>query len=181
MMRFDQWKILIAGIALTAAHGAVQAIDSTYLQLAVGRRVQMVGLGAQWDWERRWFQSNGAHLGGYWDLSLAQWRGTQYRNIPGATQHITSVGLTPVFRLQHDRNKGFYAEAGIGIHLLSDLYDNNDSRLSTRLQFGDHGGIGYVFDNKLDIGLRLQHFSNAGVKEPNDGINFAVIRASYAF
>lgn len=180
-MRFDQWKSLLACIALTAVHGAVQAIDSTSLELAVGEKVQMLRLGAQWDWESRWFQSNGSHIGGYWDLSLAQWRGTQYQNIPGETQHITSVGLTPVFRFQQDSKKGFYGEAGIGLHLLSDLYDNDNRHLSTRLQFGDHVGIGYVFDNKLDLGLKLQHFSNGGFKNPNDGVNFAAIRARYAF
>jgi lipid A 3-O-deacylase len=180
-MRFTQWKCLIACIALTAAHGAVQAIDSTSLELAAGEKVEMVRFGVQWDWANRWFESNGSHIGGYWDLSQAQWRGTQYQNIPGKTQHITSVGLTPVFRFQQDSKKGFYSEAGIGIHLLSELYDNDDSRLSTHYQFGDHVGIGYVFNNKLDLGLKLQHFSNGGFKKPNDGVNFAVIRARYAF
>ena len=180
-MRFFQWKILMASITLTAAHGAAQAIDSTYFELAAGEKVQMVGVGAQWNWERRWFQSNGSHVGGHWDLSLAHWRGTARQNTPGEIQPITSVGITPVFRFQQDSQRGFYAEAGIGIHLLSELYDNNNKQLSTGLQFGDQIGIGFVFDNKLDIGLRLQHFSNGGIKEPNDGINFAVIRASYPF
>lgn len=180
-MRMTPWKSLIAGLALTAAHSAVLAIDAVSFEVATGDQVKMVRLGLQSDWEHRWFQSNGTHLGGFWDLSLAQWRGTQYQNIPGATQNITSIGLTPVFRFQQDSKKGLYAEAGIGIHLLSELYDNNNSHLSTSFQFGDEVGVGYVFNNKLDIGLKLQHFSNGGIKKPNDGVNFASIRARYSF
>jgi lipid A 3-O-deacylase len=35
--------------------------------------------------------------------------------------------------------------------------------------------------NNLDLGLKLQHFSNGGIKDPNDGVNFAVVRISYPF
>jgi lipid A 3-O-deacylase len=181
MMRFIHWRHLLACLALTAAHGAAQALDAASLELATADQVQMVRVGAQWNWERRWFQSNGTHLGGYWDLSLAQWRGTRYQNIEGKTQDITSIGLTPVLRFQQDSKTGFYAEAGIGIHLLSELYNNNNKHLSTNFQFGDEVGIGYVFNNKLDIGLKLQHFSNCGIKEPNDGIDFTSIRVRYIF
>ncbi|WP_296500958.1 acyloxyacyl hydrolase [Rhodoferax sp.] len=180
-MRFIHLRHLLTCLALTAAHGAAQALDAASLELAVGEKVQMVRVGAQWDWERRWFQSNGTHLGGYWDLSLAQWRGTHYQNIEGKTQDITSIGLTPVLRFQQDSKKGFYAEARIGIHLLSELYDNDNNHLSTSFQFGDEVGVGYVFNNKLDIGLKLQHFSNGGIKKPNDGIDFTSIRVRYIF
>jgi len=63
--------------------------------------------------------------------------------------------------------------------LLSELYDNNDRKLSTAFQFGDHVGIGYVFQNNLDLGLKVQHFSNGSIKQPNQGINFGVVRVSY--
>lgn len=180
-MRLIQWKSLIIGVALAAAQSVGHAVDSVSLDLGAGQRVQMARVAAQWDWGSRWFQSNGTHIGGYWDLSLAQWRGTKYQNVSGERQNITNIGLTPVFRFQRDNKKGLYAEAGVGIHLLSKLYDNNGTRLATRFQFGDHVGIGYVFDNKLDLGLRFQHFSNAGIKTPNDGVEFISIRARYAF
>jgi lipid A 3-O-deacylase len=31
------------------------------------------------------------------------------------------------------------------------------------------------------LGLSLQHFSNAGIKEPNNGVNFTIARISYSF
>lgn len=157
------------------------AADSLSVEFGAGDKTKMLRLGAQWKWDRMWWRSNGTHIGGYWDLTAAQWRGNRFRNVPGITQNITSVGITPVFRFQNDSLKGFYLEAGIGAHLLSELYDNNDKQLSTRFQFGDHVGIGYVFANNADISLKFQHFSNASIKKPNDGVNFAILRASVPF
>jgi len=180
-MQSNLWKSLLIGTALLAGHGAAHAVDSISLGLAAGDKVQMVQVAAQWDWSSRWFQSNGSHISGYWDLSLAEWRGTSYQNTPGQTQHLSSVGITPVFRWQQDNKKGAYLEGGVGAYLLSSLYNNENKVFSTRFQFGDHVGIGYVFNNKLDLGLRIQHFSNAGIKKPNPGINLVGVRASYAF
>ena len=180
-MRVKQikWKAIVAGCALTAAHVSVFAVDSVSVEAGVGEQVQMMRLGAQWNWGSRWFQSNGSHLGGYWDLTIAQWRGNRYQDISGQHQNLTNIGLTPVFRWQQDSKKGAYIEAGVGLNMLSDHYDNNGRRFSTRFQFGDHLGVGYVFNNKIDIGLKVQHFSNGSIKKPNPGENFVVLRASY--
>ena len=70
---------------------------------------------------------------------------------------------------------------GIGTHLLSELYDNGGRQLSTAFQFGDHIGVGYVTADGMDIGLLIQHFSNGSIKQPNDGVNFAVVRMAYPF
>jgi lipid A 3-O-deacylase len=156
-------------------------IDGAYGEFATGTKIQMLRAGVTSDWDQRWFQSNGTHFSGYWDASVGAWRGTSYQNMPGAKQYMMDVGFTPVFRFQRDDKKGFYAEAGIGVHYLSKLYDNDDNRLSTHFQFGDHVGIGYVFDNKWELGLKIQHFSNGGYKKPNSGVNFVNLKASYHF
>jgi lipid A 3-O-deacylase len=172
---------LAVGCILAALSPASVAADSLSVEFGAGDKTKMVRVGAQWKWDRTWWHSNGTHIGGYWDLTVAQWRGNRFRNIPGSTQNISAVGITPVFRLQNDSLKGLYAEAGIGAHLLSELYDNNDKQLSTRFQFGDHVGVGYVFSNNADLSLKIQHFSNGSIKKPNDGVNFAVVRLSFPF
>ena len=53
--------------------------------------------------------------------------------------------------------------------------------MSTAFEFADHIGLGYVFNNKFDLGLRVQHYSNAGIKKPNNGENFVVLRGAYRF
>jgi lipid A 3-O-deacylase len=175
------WKAVAAGFILSAVHSAAHAVDSASLELGRGNQTDLVRGAIQWKWANQWFRSNGTHLGGYWDLTLAHWHAKKHRNIEGNSQNIVAVGITPVFRFQKDTFIGPYAELGIGAHYLSGLYDNNDDRLSTRFQFGDHVGIGYVFANKLDVGVRYQHFSNGGIKKPNSGVNFAVVRVSYPF
>src|SRR5450830_1082381 len=174
-------KLTIASAAFICMQAPSYAVDSASVEVGTGNNTQLLRLAAQWDWQNKWWQSNGTHIGGYWDLSLAQWHGTRYNDIDGQKQDFVDIGFTPVFRFQRDDKKGFYGEAGIGVHLFSELYNNAGKKLSTAFQFGDHIGAGYVFANGLDLGLKLQHFSNGGIKEPNGGQNFAVLRVAYHF
>ncbi|HEX8614372.1 MAG TPA: acyloxyacyl hydrolase [Telluria sp.] len=167
--------------AAPSAFASDKVIDHASLEVGGGAKVQMVRFGVQKEWNQRWFQSNGTHLSGYWDASIAQWRGNAYQNVDGQHQNITNVGFTPVFRFQADDMTGWYGEAGIGLNLLSKRYDNDSNRLSTAFQFGDHLGAGYVFANQWDVGMKIQHFSNGGYKKPNSGVNFLVLKASRPF
>ena len=177
------WKFVVVASALLAVQScfATDMIDSVSGEFATGDKTKMLRIGVQSDWSARWFQSNGTHLSGYWDASIARWRGNAYRDVSGATQNITDIGFTPVFRFQRDDKKAWYAEGGIGVHHLSDRYDNDGHQLSTRFQFGDHIGLGYVFDNRWELGMKIQHFSNGGYKKPNSGVDFIEVKASYHF
>ncbi len=176
---------LLAAVAMFAfSHSGLAAnklVDSASLEAGSGTKVQMVRIGFQTDWDRRWFEGDGRHLGIYFDTSLSQWRGDAYQNIRGRHQDITNIGFTPVLRYRADNLKGWYAEGGIGIHLLSKRYNNADNMLSTLLQFGDHLGAGYVFDNKWDVTVKIQHYSNGGFKKPNSGVNFLVLKVARPF
>ncbi len=72
-------------------------------------------------------------------------------------------------------------DAGIGAHLLSELYNNNDDRLSTAFEFGSKLGIGYIFSPRASVGLSIQHYSNGGIKHPNSGVDFVSMKVSYFF
>lgn len=173
--------VLLLGAVAAGWHDNSFAVDSASLEFASGNKSKIVRAGLQWDWASKWFQSNGTNLGGYWDLTGAQIMENRYQNIPGNSKNIYEIGITPVFRLQKDSKFGPYAEAGIGAHIFSDLYDNNNRHFSTKFEFGDHIGIGYVFTSKWDVALKVQHFSNGGIKKPNSGANFAVLKAGYRF
>jgi lipid A 3-O-deacylase len=178
------WKPVLALGALLAMQPGFAAdalADSAALEIGSGAKVQMVRFSAQKNWQKSWFESSGYQLSGYWDANLAQWRGNAYRNVSGQHENITVVGLTPVFRFQRADKRGWYAEGGIGVALFSKLYDNDDNRLSTAFQFADHLGAGYVFDNKWELGARIQHYSNGGFKKPNSGVNLLVVKAAYRF
>ena len=177
-------KSLILAAALCAAQSSFaddKLVDSAAVEFGVGSKVQMIRLSGQSNWDKSWFESNGTHLSGYWDANIAQWRGNAYRNVPGQHENITVINLTPVFRFENVSKKGWYGEGGIGVSLFSKLYDNDDNRLSTHFQFGDHIGAGYVFDNKWEIGAKIQHYSNGGYKKPNSGVNWLVLKAAYHY
>jgi hypothetical protein len=155
------------------------AIDGIAVEGGRGDGADMGRLGVQWDWNKRWFQGQNWHVGGYWDLAVGYWKRS---SPPGFNEEITDIGFTPVFRLQQNDLRGPYLEAAIGFHLLSKT-SLGDKRFSTRFQFGDHVGAGVRFGPKgqYDLGYRFQHLSNADIKKPNNGIEFHQIRFQYHF
>ncbi len=173
--------VLIATtFAVTLASAPASAIDGFAVEGGSGNGVDMGRIAAQWDWSQHWFQGRDWHLGGYWDLALGYWdRG---RAAPGQHDSLLDIGLTPTFRLEPNGLKGAYADAGVGLHLLSHT-TLGDRRFSTAFQFGNHVGIGYRFGVKqaFDLGVRFQHLSNASIKQPNTGINFGQVRLQYHF
>jgi lipid A 3-O-deacylase len=180
--RARPWRNVICQVALLMGFcSASHAVDTVSLELGTGNKTDVVRLGLQWEWDRQWRKRNGTHIGGYWDLNLAQWRGTRFQNQPGNVQRFMAVGVTPVFRWQNNDLRGLYGEAGVGLRHLFELYDNNGRQLSTNFQFASHLGAGYVFRNDVDLGLRIQHFSNGSIKKPNGGVNFIVVRVAYRF
>jgi lipid A 3-O-deacylase len=173
--------LLAATLMCLPGVAAAFEFEKMSIEVGGGPKVQKVRVGVQWDWEKRWFQSNGRHLGAFNDLNIAQWRGNAYRNVPGVHQNLTVIGFTPTFRYQRDDKKGWFGEIGIGYHLFSELYNNDDNRLSTAFQFGDHFGGGYAFDNGWEATFKVQHYSNASIKRPNSGANFLVLKVARPF
>jgi lipid A 3-O-deacylase len=76
-----------------------------------------------------------------------------------------------------------YVEGAIGFHLISPVRLEESRGFSTAFQFGDHIGAGARFGEhgRYDLGLRFQHLSNAGIKKPNNGINFTQLRFQVHF
>jgi len=155
------------------------AVDGIALEAGSGDGTEMGRVAIQWNWKKPLYQGSEWQMGSYWELGLGYWRNGGF---PGNNKDITEIGLTPVLRLQRNSLEGFYAEVGIGWHLLSDS-TIGDKRFSTLFQFGNHLGVGYRFGAKraYDVSYRYQHLSNAGIKRPNDGINFNQIRLQYHF
>jgi lipid A 3-O-deacylase len=183
-------KNIMMSLAAVAALGASQAsmaanefggLDGVAFEAGGGEHVQVARWSAQKNWNQNWFATSGYHLSGYWDANLAYWRANRWDNIPDNRKNLAVIGLTPVFRWEADDKRGFYGEAGIGASVFSSVYTNTHRQLSTAFEFADHIGAGYVFDNKWDVGLRLQHYSNGGIKHPNGGVNLALVRVAYQF
>lgn len=170
--------ILTSTITLSA-HSHESIVDSVSVEYGSGNKTNLLRVALQNNWSTPVWRYSKSQIDGYWDFSLAQWRGRRYQQMD-SHQWITAIGVTPVFRWQKSEQRGLYGELGIGAYLLSELYNNNGRRFSTRFQFGDHIGVGYRWD-QAEFGLRFQHFSNAGIKKPNHGVNFFTIRYAHQF
>ena len=108
-------------------------------------------------------------LAGYWEVGAGVW--------DNKDESTADVFATPVFRFERER---FYVEAAVGFHLVQ-THISAHRTFSTAFQFGDHLGAGMRFGpgRRYDLGLRVQHLSNGGVRSPNPGINFLLVRLQY--
>lgn len=153
---------LAAFTALSVGHlAAAQAADVTAAVGQSGDSNMVYRLGMQWDWDRSWMQSDMGRLTGYWDLGYTYWDGDE-------TSSNHSLSFTPVFVYEFaGQSVRPYIEAGIGVAAFSST-DLEDNDLGSSFQFEDRIGVGLRFSGQ-EIGLRAVHYSNAGLKNPNDG------------
>ena len=155
--------------ALLLAAFAAHAADGISVELGSGDRdVSLARVGVHSYYALQKLAPHNVHV--LLEASLGYW----------ATDEgpIWDIAMTPVFRYARSRTSGPYLEGAIGLHFLTDTHIKPDVNLSTHFQFGDHIGVG-VRRGKYDIGLRLQHLSNAGLRNPNPGVNFLLLRVAY--
>ncbi|HKU47210.1 MAG TPA: acyloxyacyl hydrolase [Burkholderiales bacterium] len=156
----------LACMACSAAH----AIDALGVETGIGDdRTAMIRLSVIDRWRKHQNERSDVwRLAGYWDFSGALW--------DNSTESTADVGITPVFRVERN---ALYIEGAIGVHFVQARISAHRS-FSTALQFGTHAGAGLHLGKKYDLGVRIQHLSNGHLKQPNPGINFALVHLQYA-
>lgn len=157
------------------------ALSAVFVQAGSASGARVLTAGLTWDWGSQRMLGPG-QLSGYLEASLSQWR--YERGISLGRGHLTHLGLTPVFRWRLDSGDSpWFMEAGVGLSLTSALYQTESKRFSTRFNFGTHLGVGRNFGDRREheLALRIEHFSNAGIKHPNPGENFVQIRYSFRY
>ena len=181
------WRGGLAGrgvlaLALFGASAAASA-DQFGVQVGAGvadHHVRKVDLGFVWDPNLTWWEIGDWHFALVGEAHVAYWH-TDEGNVHSS---IYEVGLTPVIRFI--KGSGAirpFIEAGAGVRLLSHPSFSSSYTLSTAFQFADMVGVGAQFGNRqqYQAGFRFQHVSNAGIKEPNPGINFSQLYLQYNF
>lgn len=152
-------SLLISVCLLSPAH----ALD---LSLSLGRSGEgsdYYRLGMQQEFTQSWWNSSTGRLTGYWDVGLTHWKGEQ-----AASNQTLSFSPVLVYEFGSSGIRPF-VEAGIGIAAFRHT-QLEDHQLGTALQFEDRVGIGFRFGAGHALGLRAMHYSNGGLKQPNDGI-----------
>jgi lipid A 3-O-deacylase len=144
----------LAGTGLTAELGQTSDSEMVYR------------LGMQFDFGQPLWQSDPGSIGlhGYWDAGVTRWD----------SEDATSVSITPVFQLRFGQGGGAipFLEAGIGAAWFSETDLEGAGRdLGSAFQFEDMIGAGLRFNAGSQAGVRAYHYSNAGIKDPNQGIN----------
>lgn len=164
-------KILAVGAAVFLWSGASGAMDGLSIEGGVGdAKTSVVRVGAHWNWQKKWFTQNRWQLGGYWEAQAGMWDNR------GGVGALIDLSVTPVFRFTA-ADSPWYFEGAIGFHWLSDYPSRGGTPFSSKFQFGDHLGLGVRYGERRqnEIGLRVQHLSNAGIRNPNPGINLILL------
>jgi lipid A 3-O-deacylase len=107
-------------------------------------------------------------LTGYYEASLSYWE--------RGNDKISGVAFSPVFVYYFgsiSNSMHPYLDAGIGGAIISDTKIGNRN-LSSNLHFENRIGFG-LRGTDYDVNFRYLHYSNAGLKQPNDGIDILMI------
>ncbi|MDF9620438.1 acyloxyacyl hydrolase [Pseudomonas entomophila] len=165
---------LAAAVLAFAGASLAQAAQVSGAVGATGQGDMTYRIGLSFDWDTQWLESSTGHLTGYWDAAYTYWEG-------GDASGAHSLSLSPVFVYEFS---GFtytpFIEAGIGLAAFSKT-DVGDQRLGSSVNFEDRIGFGLKLPADQKIGLRAMHYSNAGLKQPNDGIESYSLFYSKAF
>ncbi|RJF34397.1 acyloxyacyl hydrolase [Pseudoalteromonas gelatinilytica] len=111
----------------------------------------------------------------YFESSFNIWEyGKHNKHQTNVVLAMSPVIQYPVFNV---KSMPVYVEFGIGVSLLDDTHFAGKN-VSTHYQFEDRLGLVADLGSGSTLALRYLHYSNAGFKSPNPGLDF--ISLSYA-
>ncbi|MGB3094108.1 MAG: acyloxyacyl hydrolase [Candidatus Zixiibacteriota bacterium] len=155
-----------------------QAFDGISLGMGTARgSIEIFHVGFQKQFGQSWFESRVGCLSGYHEISL--------NSLEHREESIRQIAYSPVFTYSFAGPTEIvspYIEGGIGISFLSDkMIAGRD--LSTYFQFEDRIGVGFRIGRTHihDLNIRYMHYSNASIKQPNDGIDMLMVSYSCSF
>jgi lipid A 3-O-deacylase len=171
----------LGALMATEAHAA-RLVDAVVVDVgrsrvdeALGRtEVDAYRVGLQRAFQNPLWQGQRARLSVFLEGSINHWDGDD--------SNLTAIALSPVFMLSWPVGTGRfepYVEGGIGAAFLSRT-SIGGREFSTSFQFEDRLGIG-LRGRRIDVHYRFMHYSNGGLKKPNNGIDFHVLGLAVRF
>lgn len=157
---------LLFGLGSLCATSAVSAAPVSGASFAMGTTGQgemTFRAGLTRDWSQRWWQSDRGYLSGYWDAAYTYWEGSE-----ASGTHALSFSPVLNYQFQSSGWKPF-VELGLGVSFFSKTRVG-EHQLGSSFNFENRLGAGLLLNNGSRIGIRALHYSNAGLKSPNDGI-----------
>jgi len=175
--------LAVAAVLAPAAAGAKELVSpvGVFVEGGAADDARSLVVGAAWTWLQPSKGGEG-HASGYLETSIGEWAchkdaGEHYKSCS------TQIGLTPVIRYQPSSWTNWFMEVGIGADAIFPAYQSDQRRFATEFNFGDHVGIGRKFGEQQrdELELRAEHYSNGGYKNPNPGENWVQLRYMHWF
>jgi lipid A 3-O-deacylase len=164
--------IVAALLSLSAFSVSAAEISGAVGATSQGGLTARVGMGFGWD--KSWFETDTGRLTGYWDAGYTYWEAGD------ASGGAHSLSFAPVFVYEFGSgNVKPFIEAGIGVAVFSGT-SAGDQEFGSAFNFEDRIGAGLKIGEAQRVGLRAIHYSNAGIKQPNDGIESFSLFYSHA-
>lgn len=157
-----------------AGSGGDAVPDRAALWIGTAPDTRSASIGLHWDLPWRGTLGRRGNWSMYIEGSLGHWR------TEGSLSSVTQLGAMPTLRYSFSGSAGLFVEAGLGVNLITPLYEARRREFSTQFQFNESLGLGWRSQAARGwaVTLRYQHFSNSGIKKPNPGENFAQLHLS---
>lgn len=165
----------LLAVSLMALPLGASAANLTAAAGATGQGGTTLRIGLEQAWGTRWFESDTGHFTGYWDAGYTWWESGRR----ASATHSLSFAPVLVYQFNGQRFQPFI-ELGIGVSLFS-RSRVGDRTLGSALNFEDRIGVGIRLNRNHVVGLRAMHYSNAGLVNPNDGVESYAIYYSGRF
>jgi lipid A 3-O-deacylase len=171
--------LLLATALAAVSEGAIAKTPAAFAQLAYGEDTMASTLGLQWHpgWHYHW--PGGPEGSVYLEAEVGRWEVARPHRHGAAW--VSQWSVVPVFRWKPQSAANHYLEVGIGAAWVAPVYRRDDKQFSSRFQFRDHVALGWFVGHRRqwEVSLRVQHFSNAGIEQPNPGINMVGLRLAF--
>ena len=184
MHQLHLWGFATA-VACSAFCVSAQELDarsSWYVQAANGEENSYaLVVGTTQPWPNHSWNLGSGKVHGHWDLWIG---GLSNQDLQNNRFTTPALGIGPSLRWRGAQGTSpWFVEAGTGLMVTSKRLYNDNQRMGTRFNFASHLGVGVNFGvlHAHELSLRVQHASNAGIKNPNPGLNFVQIRYAHAF
>ncbi len=151
---------------------AVDPPPAIHLDAGEGDGVRRIAAGISWPGWTDLPCNRGCRAEVWWTVRASRWWQPHYR---GTHPDLWDVSAMPALRIgNHAAGPRFFVEMGAGFHYLSDQNIGPARGFGMSFQFGETFAAGFEFGARHEQALaaRLEHISNGGLGEPNNGITF---------
>lgn len=159
-------RIIVVAGALLAVQVHAEGM-TVMVQAGYSGESEMAGLGLRLSpfWTTRW---GGFNVAAHPEFQIN--RHHERHSEPGSDALWQAGGTAMLRAVYGEHGMRPYVELGLGLNYLNRT-ELGSNEYSTRFQFGEHLGAGIETRNGWFGGWRFSHYSNGGLRSPNNGLN----------